>query len=69
MLVTNVGGLGEIVHHGKMGYAVPPDTKEIAAAIRDYYTHARQEPFTNYLRKEKDKYAWSRLTAAFLQLI
>jgi len=69
MLVTNVGGLGEIVHNGKMGYAVTPHANEIAAAISDYYTHDRQEPFTDYLIREKDKYAWSRLTGAFLQLI
>ena len=68
MLVTNVGGLGEIVHHGKMGYAVPPETKEIAAAISDYYTHDRQASFTEYLRLEKDKYGWDKLTRAFLTL-
>ncbi|MBQ7531298.1 MAG: glycosyltransferase [Paludibacteraceae bacterium] len=68
MLVTNVGGLSEIVHHGKMGYAVPPQTKEIAAAISDYYTHNRQESFTGYLRLEKDKYGWDKLTQEFLTL-
>lgn len=68
MLVTNVGGLSEIVHHGKMGYAVPPQTKEIAAAISDYYTHDRQDSFTEYLRLEKDKYTWDKLTQAFLTL-
>ena len=35
MLVTNVGGLGEIVHDGKMGYAVDPNPKAIADAIVD----------------------------------
>jgi len=69
MLVTNVGGLGEIVHHGKMGYAVAPDAKEIAAAISDYYINARQVSFTEYLIHEKDKYAWSRMTETFLRLI
>ena len=69
MLVTNVGGLSEIVHHGKMGYAVAPDPTKIAESLLDYYTHNRQAAFTEYLIREKDKYAWSRLTAAFLQLI
>ena len=36
MLVTNVGGLGEIVHDGKMGYAVDPNPQAIADAIVDY---------------------------------
>jgi len=68
MLVTNVGGLGEIVHHGKMGYAVNPDSQEIAEAIEDYYMHKRQAAFTKYLTKEKSKYAWNRMTSAFIRM-
>ena len=68
MLVTNVGGLGEIVHDGKMGYAVNPDSDAIAAAILDYFTNDRQAAFTEYVRSEKTKYAWSNLTAAFQQI-
>jgi len=66
MLATNVGGLGEIVHHGKMGYAVTPDSQDIAEAIEDYYMHKRQAAFTKYLIKEKSKYAWDKMTKAFL---
>lgn len=68
MLVTNVGGLGEIVHHGKMGYAVDPQAEPIAEAILDYYTHDRQVSFTDYLRREKGKYAWDKMTQAFIHL-
>lgn len=68
MLVTNVGGLGEIVHHGKMGYAVEPNADAIADAILDYFNNHRQEAFTEYLRKEKNKYNWDKLTSAFLKL-
>lgn len=68
MLVTDVGGLAEIVHHGKMGYAVQPQAKKIAAAISDYYSHNRQDSFIEYLRLEKDKYSWDKLTQAFLTL-
>lgn len=68
MLVTNVGGLGEIVHHGKMGYAVPPNAEDIAKALRDYYTNKRQKQFTTYLIKEKDKYGWDKMTATFINL-
>lgn len=65
MLVTNVGGLGEVVHDGKMGYACAPDPQAIAADLVDYFTNRRQEAFTAYLQKEKTKYAWSNMTAAF----
>lgn len=68
MLVTNVGGLGEIVHNGKMGYAVEPEAQAIARAIDDYFTHNRQADFTEYLKQEKGKYAWNRMTKAFLSL-
>lgn len=68
MLVTNVGGLGEIVHDGKMGYAVSPDATAIADALRDYYTQHRQAAFTEYLKQEKDKYSWDKLTDTFLTI-
>ena len=69
ILVTNVGGLGEIVHDGKMGYAVDPNADAIAEAILDYFSNNRKDAFTEYLRKEKTKYEWSKLTAAFMQLM
>ena len=68
MLVTNVGGLAEIVHHGLMGYAVAPEAPAIAKAIHDYYTNDRQEQFTEYLRLEKDKYTWDKMTHTFIRL-
>ena len=68
MLVTNVGGLGEIVHDHKMGYAVEPNAEAIAQALTDYYTHNRQPDYTTYLIKEKDKYSWSRLAESFVTI-
>ena len=65
MLVTNVGGLGEIVHDGKMGYACAPEAKAIVADLKDYFENSRQKAFTAYLQKEKTKYAWSNMTKAF----
>ncbi len=69
MLVTAVGGLDEIVHHGKMGYAVAVSPEAIAEAITDFYTYNREEAFTEYVVKEKKKYAWSRMTEAFQKVI
>ena len=68
MLVTNVGGLGEIVHDHKMGYAVHPNAESIAEAIIDYYENDRQEDYTQYLILEKEKYSWSLLTKAFTHI-
>ena len=68
MLVTNVGGLGEIVHDHKMGYAVEPNADAIAAALTDYYTHSRQAVYTEYLIKQKDNYSWSKLAESFVKI-
>jgi len=68
MLVTNVGGLGEIVHDHQMGYASNPNADAIATDILDYFTHNHQESYTTYLIKEKNKYAWSNLTQAFVNM-
>lgn len=68
MLVTNVGGLGEIVHHGKMGYAVAPDPVAIADSVIDFFSADRSAAFTDYLRREKVKYEWNRMTAAFFSV-
>ena len=69
MLVTNVGGLGEIVHDGKMGYACAPEAKAIAEDLKDYFENKRQKAFTTYLKKEKTKYAWSNMTRAFEKIL
>ncbi len=65
MLVTNVGGLGEIVHDHKMGYAVEPKAEAIAQALTDYYTHNRQADYTQYLIQQKDRYSWTGMAQTF----
>ena len=65
MLVTNVGGLGEIVHDRKMGYACAPTAEAIAEDLKDYFVNERMASYTAYLKQEKSKYAWSNMTKAF----
>lgn len=66
MLVTNVGGLPEIVPDGKIGYVVEPDAQAIADALVRFYQEGREAEFTEGVREEKKKYAWSRMTEAVL---
>ena len=68
MLVTNVGGLGEIVHDRKMGYAVEPNADAIAAALTDYYTQNRQANYTEYLILQKENYSWTKLVESFISI-
>lgn len=66
MLVTNVGGLPEIVPDGKIGYVVNPDAQDIADALVRYYKENKEEEFTAGVREEKRKYGWDRMTTAVL---
>ena len=69
MLVTNVGGLPEIVPDGKIGYVVEPDPKPIADALCRFFTENKQEEFAQNVREEKKKYAWSTFTEVMSNLI
>lgn len=64
MLVTNVGGLAEIVPHGKVGYVVDVEPIQIANALFDFFTNKRSAEFVENIKIEKQKYAWSKMTAA-----
>ena len=69
MLVTNVGGLAEIVPDGKVGYVCPVDEHAIAQALvrfADMSAEERDKLFGENIKKEKQKYAWSVMTAAIL---
>ena len=72
MLVTRVGGLAEIVPHGKVGYVCDVDEHSVADAIAGFAQHKGDEAWHAALQqnieKEKQKYAWSRMTAAITNL-
>lgn len=67
-LVTNVGGLGEIIEHGKSGYVVSPDTKAIADSIIDFYDNNREGEFVEATRIAKKKFSWEVMVQSFEQL-
>lgn len=68
MLVTNVGGLPEIVPNGKVGYVVEPDAKSIADAIVDFYANHREFVMRDNIKVEKKKYAWSEMLNKILTM-
>ena len=68
MLVTDVGGLREIVPNGKVGYVVEPDPVKIADAICDFYDNDRMGLFENNIVEEKKKYEWSKMTETIMKL-
>lgn len=68
MLVTNVGGLPEIVPDGKIGYVVEPDRKAIADALCRFFSENKQEEFAQNVIEEKKKYAWATFTEVMSEL-
>jgi len=68
MLVTDVGGLREIVPDGICGYVVKPEAVSIAEAIIDYFDNNRKEKFTAGVKQEKAKFLWDKMTAAIIEV-
>ncbi|MFN8236569.1 MAG: glycosyltransferase [Chitinophagales bacterium] len=58
MLVTNVGGLPEIVPNNKVGFVVAPDENEVAKAILRFYSEHKESDFIHTILEEKKKYSW-----------
>jgi glycosyltransferase involved in cell wall biosynthesis len=68
MLVTDVGGLSEIVADGKCGYVVKPEPNQIAEAIIDFFDNNRKDEFTEGVMREKEKFSWDKMTASILEV-
>lgn len=64
MLVTNVGGLAEIIPNGKVGYVVEVDPTQIADALVDFFLNNRAEKMIANIQIEKQKFSWKRMTDA-----
>ncbi len=67
MLVTKVGGLGEIIADGRSGYVVDPEPRAIAAAILDFYEHRRQAAFEQETSLRKQEFSWSRMVEVLME--
>ncbi len=62
VITTNVGGLAEVVHHGKTGLVVPPeDSHALAAAINRFFAENMREPMEKAIGKENGRFAWDGL--------
>lgn len=68
MVVTDVGGLAELVPHGEVGYVVAPEPEAIEAAILDFYTSTKTEVFTHNIARYKKRFSWSRFVEAVYEL-
>jgi len=65
IITTNVGGLPEVVHDGRMGYVVPPEDPEaLAAAITRFYREDRAATFGAAVTAERERYSWTPMAEA-----
>lgn len=58
MITTNVGGLGEFVPDGVVGYVVDPESAEVSKAILKFYEEGREVEFSENVADLKYKYSW-----------
>jgi len=68
MVVTDVGGLAELVPDGKVGYVVPVDYKQVAKAVIDFFEFNRSGQFRDGLKEEKKKNTWANMVRGILEL-
>jgi len=62
VIITEVGGLPEVVLDGKTGLVVPPeDSHRLAQAILRFYDEELAESLSAGVRTEKRRYSWDRL--------
>ena len=69
ILVTDVGGLAEIVSDKRGGYVTSKDPKDIADAIVDFYSNNREKEFSDFSALEKNRFSWESLTIGIESLI
>lgn len=62
VIVTNVGGLPDVVEDGKTGYVIEPEKpEEIAHAVLRFYREEKEQTFTDHIRQESYRFSWERM--------
>jgi glycosyltransferase involved in cell wall biosynthesis len=64
IITTNVGGLSEIVIHGRDGFVVEPDSKQIADAIFTYFEGGMENDYSNNVKEDKKRFSWDKMLIA-----
>lgn len=67
MVVTNVGGLPEVVPDGKTGFVTGPEPRAIADAIIRFYEEGIPD-LEMHLKEEKKKYSWAEFVRGIFEL-
>jgi len=68
MIVTNVGGLPEIVPNDVVGYVVEPEPTPITNAILKFYAEQKEDVFAANINIEKEKYSWNAMLKSIYEV-
>lgn len=69
-IISDVGGLAEIVPHERAGFVVPPeDPESLASAIARYFLENWEQRLVHGIEAERQKYSWDRLYEAMEDLM
>lgn len=68
MVVTDVGGLAELVPDGKAGYVVTVEYQQVAKAVIDFFELNKSGQFRDGLREEKKKFSWANMVMGIMEL-
>ena len=68
VLVTDVGGLAEMVPDGKVGYVVKPEAKLIANKIFEFFSSPSHQGFRSGIEEERKKYSWDAMVNAIINI-
>lgn len=62
VVVTDVGGLPDVVRHKETGYVVPSENaREIAGAIVSFYLEDRETDWEGNIRKQAAEFSWETM--------
>lgn len=68
MIVTNVGGLPEIVTDGVSGFVTDTQPQSIANAINTFYTNNLKEKMEAGAAREKNKFGWAKMISKITEM-
>jgi len=69
MIITDVGGLSEIVPDNRVGYVVKPEVLELKEAILKFFNENKEEEFSKNAGIEKSKYSWNSMVQSVDKLV
>jgi len=69
VIVSNVGGLPEIVDEGKTGYCVEPSSNAFAKAIKAFYEKDNINELNSNISDYKSQFSWDGIVNAIEELV